>query len=615
MKSSFFKPAIFALLLTTVYASPSWAQFSINETFKNSTISSGVTLGGSAQLTSGVIDPQGEGWLRLTGSVNNQAGFAVINQAFPSNMGVLIDFEYTTWSTPGAGNGADGLSVFLFDATYSDSFQVGGYGGSLGYARHTSLSGLTGGYMGIGLDEFGNYSNPTENRNGGPGFIKNAVALRGPAPNYAYLGGNQVIASDDGSGDNGGIDYNTTTNTRPTSAQFYRRVQVSLEPHEGTYTVIVRWKKSPNAPFTTLFGPVTMTSPPPAMLKLGLAASTGAQHNAHEIRNMVITTPGNISVVKQGPAYITNTGHPAALSYDITVQNQTLVTVSNIEVRDLLPAGYTVNPANITIENYGNNTNTVNSISVDNGILSGIATVAANSEVTLHVNGTISNLQTGQTIRNTVSIATTSIQDMDTTNNVDTVYTIVQAPLPVRLNYFNARKQQNDVVLDWQTASEINNDHFDIERSIDGKHFEKAGSIKGIGTSAKATSYTFTDVEAAALNATTLYYRLHQVDIDGQSEYSMIRSVALAPAGKDAALKAFPVPFTDKLSVLVNSEGERNVALSLYNASGVSVYHMEKKVKAGTNEISITQLGNLPPGLYLLECTDGSDRSFLKILK
>src|SRR5690242_6461700 len=100
-------------------------QFSINETFKNNTITNGITLGGSASLTSGASDPAGQGWLRLTGSTNNQAGFAVIEKPFPSAMGVLIDFEYTTWSTPGGGNGADGLSVFLFNA--ADSFQVGGY--------------------------------------------------------------------------------------------------------------------------------------------------------------------------------------------------------------------------------------------------------------------------------------------------------------------------------------------------------------------------------------------------------------------------------------------------------------------------------------------------------
>jgi uncharacterized repeat protein (TIGR01451 family) len=611
------KPTILKLTVATsllLQLNAAHAQFNINETFKNNTVNAGVTLGGNASLTSGVSDPQGEGWLRLTESINYQAGYAIINQAFPSNLGVLIDFEYTTWSAPGAGSGADGLSVFLFDATYADSFHIGGYGGSLGYARHGALSGLSGGYMGLGLDEFGNYSNPTESRNGGPGFTKNAVALRGPAPNYAYLSGNQVISSDTGSGDNGGIDYNTTTSTRPTPGQFYRRVQVSLEPNEGFYTVTVRWKKSPTAPFTTLFGPVTMTSPPPAMLKLGLAASTGAQHNYHEIRNMVITTPGSISVDKQGPAYITNNGTAINLNYDITVKNQTPVTVNSIQIADLLPPGYTVNLADITIEHYGNSTNSVTDLAVNNGILSGVATVAANAEVTMHIHGTISNLQPGQSIRNTVKISTTTIQDMDTINNADTVYTIVQAPLPVRLNYFNVQKQQKDVVLRWETATEMNNDHFDIERSNDGKHFTKVGEVAGKGNSTTAAAYTFTDMQAAA-GTGTLYYRLHQVDHDGQSDYSMIRSVSLEGPGEQTALRAFPVPFDHNLTVSIDCPAEGKLSITLVNASGIKVYQKELTAKSGANNIKLTELGSAPPGIYVLSCTINGITSFLKISK
>jgi uncharacterized repeat protein (TIGR01451 family) len=589
-------------------------QFSINETFKNNTITNGITLGGSASLTSGASDPAGQGWLRLTGSTNNQAGFAVIEKPFPSAMGVLIDFEYTTWSTPGGGNGADGLSVFLFNA--ADSFQVGGYGGSLGYAPHTGAAGLSGGYMGIGLDEYGNYSNPTEDRTGGPGFVKNVVGLRGPAPGYAYLGGNQVINSDNGTGDNGGIDYNTPTATRPTATQFYRRVQVSLEPHEGFYTVIVRWKKSPTAPFTTLFGPVTMTSVPPPMLKLGLAASTGSLHNFHEIRNMVITTPGNISVTKQGPAYITYPGAPVSLSYDITVKNQTPVTVSQIQIQDVLPPGYSVNPATgITIEQYGDSTNTVSNLAVNNGILSGIAKIAPDAEVTLHVTGTIGNLINGQSIRNTVKVFTTTIQDMDTTNNADTVFTIVQVPLPVNLKYFKAQKQGNDVALDWETAMEINNDRFEIERSADGKSFETIGTVKSKGNSSEVTSYTFLDIQAAVLKTGTLYYRLHQIDMDGKNDYSTIKPVMLGHEQNESGMQTFPVPFKDKIMVRVNSAQSGIASLNLYNTSGMKICHTEADVNGGMNEINITNLDHLPSGIYILECTQGKETSFLKIVK
>src|SRR5690606_8720676 len=141
---------------------------------------------GEAYFTSGIDDPVGSGWLRLTRDQNNQRGFAYIDRSFPSGMGVLIDFEYKMWRShsDGAYNGADGLSVFLFDAT--EDFRLGGYGGSLGYAPNTAggvPEGLAGGYVGVGLDAYGNFSNPTEGRNGGPGRTANSIVLRGPTTN------------------------------------------------------------------------------------------------------------------------------------------------------------------------------------------------------------------------------------------------------------------------------------------------------------------------------------------------------------------------------------------------------------------------------------------------
>ncbi len=577
------------------------AQFNINETFRNNTIASGITLGGNARLTSGAGDPQGQGWLRLTSDSNYQAGYAVIQQAFPSAMGVLVDFEYVTWSRPGDGSGADGISLFLFDATQSDSFRVGGYGGSLGYSKRTEAAGLSGGYLGLGLDEFGNYSNPTEGRVGGPGFIKNAVVLRGPAPNYAYLSGNQVITDDGGTGDNGGIDYNSTTATRPTASQFYRRVQISLEPYNGTYRVTVKWKKHTSDPFTTLFGPVTMTSLPPAMLKLGLASATGAQHNFHEIRNLIITTPGNISVDKQGPEYINLNGGHNSLNYDITVSNGSTIALNDIQVRDLLPAGYTLSvDTGITIENYGNPANTVSNLTVSNGVLSGTASIAADAEVTLHLRGVINGLTAGQSIRNTVRISSASIQDQDTTNNVDTVYTMVQAPLPVTLSSFVASPSGNDVQLSWITSMEINNDHFEIERGTDGRHFQTIGSVKGSGDSKEQHQYAMRDADAMAQPAGMLYYRLKQIDRDGSSEYSIVRQVSLQ---HEEGVVLYPVPFKDVLHLRVQSANEGEGSVALYSVDGRRLVQQAVSLQKGYNDITLATGATWPAGIYTVEYT------------
>src|SRR5690606_17588280 len=100
-------------------------------------------------------------------------------------------------------SGADGITFFLFDATASGSFITGGFGGSLGYAQRADqgLPGLSKGYLGIALDEFGNFSNSLQGRVGGPGRQSGSVTLRGdgdgagsiqpgtsvPNSNYEYL--------------------------------------------------------------------------------------------------------------------------------------------------------------------------------------------------------------------------------------------------------------------------------------------------------------------------------------------------------------------------------------------------------------------------------------------
>src|SRR5690606_6703441 len=161
-----------------------------------------------AYLTAGVQDAEGEGWLRLTEAVTNEAGYAIVNQSFPSGLGVLLDLEFVIWG----GNGADGFSFFLFDANYDPNlpvgdpfrFQIGGFGGSLGYANRDAVPGVRGGYIGIGVDEYGNYANTTESKNGGDvngsDLRPNAIGIRGPAnpatgAPYRWLGGNTNLSA------------------------------------------------------------------------------------------------------------------------------------------------------------------------------------------------------------------------------------------------------------------------------------------------------------------------------------------------------------------------------------------------------------------------------------
>lgn len=166
------------------------AQFNFSFPLINTTKLNELILGGSAMLTAnGVIDPNDNGWLRLTSDDKNQKGWAYIDKAFPSTLGLLVQFEYKVWSSGGMNRQglADGLSVFLYNGeTNSGGFKPGHHGGSLVYAGGPldGENGLSNGYLGIGLDEFGNFSlagASTSSNDKGLVQIPNSIALRGGA--------------------------------------------------------------------------------------------------------------------------------------------------------------------------------------------------------------------------------------------------------------------------------------------------------------------------------------------------------------------------------------------------------------------------------------------------
>ncbi|OON65392.1 hypothetical protein B0919_24240 [Hymenobacter sp. CRA2] len=165
-------------------------------------------------------------------------------------------------------------------------------------------------------------------------------------------------------------------------------------------------------------------------------------------------------------------------------------------------------------------------------------------------------------------------------------------PLPVTLARFDAKAAGLDAKLNWETAQEKNNDHFDVERSLDGRSFEKVSAVAGHGNSTVAQRYAFTDAAAARLGR-TVYYRLKQVDFDGTSSYSAVQVVAF---GDVAEAVLYPNPATDVLHVLVPSAAAPLTGLTVYSALGQLLLHTSVEKLPATN----LNVGKLPTGTYLL---------------
>jgi uncharacterized repeat protein (TIGR01451 family) len=299
--------------------------FPVTQNFSDTTATtSGWTLGDSAILTgNGTADPIGSGWLRLSNANNNQKGYAVYNTSFPTPQGVSIEFEYKTWG----GSGADGFTIFLFDGNATGAFNIGDSGGSLGYANGCGgVAGAYRGYVGLSFDEFGNFSNPADRcKTGGPGAQPQQVAIRGPwdykptagSNGYEYLTSTGTLTGNT-------IGYTTATTTRPSDTTFFRKVLILVEPIPASslYRLTVKWQTAVGGTYSTLINAYTMPTAPPSNLKIGFAASTGGSTNYHEIRNLSIQKPTNLSVVKTLSGGLTSPLNPLTnISYTLLATN------------------------------------------------------------------------------------------------------------------------------------------------------------------------------------------------------------------------------------------------------------------------------------------------------
>lgn len=137
--------------------------------------------------------------------------------------------------------------------------------------------------------------------------------------------------------------------------------------------------------------------------------------------------------------------------------------------------------------------------------------------------------------------------------------------LPVEFISFEGKADQNRVRLDWATATESNNSHFEVEHSLNGKDFKKIKEIKGAGTTQERQDYNY---EYRQTVGGLSYYRLKQVDYDGHFDYSEVISVTVnAPK---AQYTLFPNPVQDNF-VIQTATGETPTSVQLFNQLGQEI--------------------------------------------
>ncbi|MFD1632103.1 T9SS type A sorting domain-containing protein [Pseudopedobacter beijingensis] len=167
--------------------------------------------------------------------------------------------------------------------------------------------------------------------------------------------------------------------------------------------------------------------------------------------------------------------------------------------------------------------------------------------------------------------------------------------LPVKLTSFKATKAPNGIKLNWQTASEENNSHFEVYKSANGKPDIFVGSQNGAGNSTQINNYSLTDYEPFI---GTNYYQLRQVDIDGQYQESAIISIKNTLETEDA-IKVYQKESSIELR-LNSTEGGKGT-LQIVDVTGRLIYKKEVNLSAGDNKLELPF--NASSGVYMINLT------------
>ncbi len=185
--------------------------------------------------------------------------------------------------------------------------------------------------------------------------------------------------------------------------------------------------------------------------------------------------------------------------------------------------------------------------------------------------------------------------------------------LPVEWMGFTATKESDkQITLQWQTASELNNHHFDIERSVNLVSFEKIGEVAGAGNSNTPKQYVFSDdtLKNNPNLSGTLYYRIKQVDADGAFSYSDTETISTNTGIgylPEDIFQLSPNPFSNNLRISFSTQTQP-LEITLFDMSG-KVLLKQYEHETAKNEIIITGLGHLHPGLYWLQIKSASGNS------
>lgn len=189
---------------------------------------------------------------------------------------------------------------------------------------------------------------------------------------------------------------------------------------------------------------------------------------------------------------------------------------------------------------------------------------------------------------------------------LDIVYEIdpsIVLPVPVELTSFTAATNGKEVTLSWSTATELNNQGFELQRKFSSNDFATIGSVKGHGTTTSPNQYSYVD---KLTDQGKYFYRLKQIDFDGTFEYSNVIDVEVRVLDKFVLEQNYPNPFNPRTTIGYVLQEKSNAKLTLLNSIGEEISVLvNEELDKGYHKVEFDG-SNLTSGVYFYKIQAGS---------
>ncbi len=211
---------------------------------------------------------------------------------------------------------------------------------------------------------------------------------------------------------------------------------------------------------------------------------------------------------------------------------------------------------------------------------------------------------------NTARVTTTSLSNELFTDDGTVIIGPQGGPLAVKLISFSGILKNQNTYLTWITENELNNDHFDVERSEDGVTFKKIGTVKGNGTTTSINNYDFVDGNLPQSNI--VYYRLRTVEFDGTISISGIIFIRLKGSGN---WSVFPNPFENNIRITMNALKDEIAVCRIISLEGKELINRKINLLKGNNLVVLNDLEQIASGSYLLQINTATEKFTQKIIR